>query len=107
MQIILVGAAVINLVVTDEISHVHRAGRPTVFNAVLGLRQEAKAEASLAALEKMLKNIARVRRDGQAHRDRRRGAGAGRHRADGGGQPRPGGRPPVRRRHARDRGGAP
>ena len=38
----------------------------TVFNAVLGLRGEAKAEASLAALEKMLKNIARVRRDGQA-----------------------------------------
>ena len=38
----------------------------TVFNAVLGLRQESKAEASLAALEKMLKDIARVRRDGAA-----------------------------------------
>ena len=38
----------------------------TIFNAVLGLRGEAKAEASLSALEKMLKNIARVRRDGQA-----------------------------------------
>ena len=38
----------------------------TVFNAVLGLRGESKAEASLAALEKMMKNIARVRRDGQA-----------------------------------------
>ena len=33
---------------------------------MLGLRGEAKAEASLSALEKMLKNIARVRRDGQA-----------------------------------------
>ena len=33
---------------------------------MLGLRQESKAEASLAALEKMLKSIARVRRDGQA-----------------------------------------
>ena len=33
---------------------------------MLGLRQEAKAEASLAALEKMLKDIARVRRDGAA-----------------------------------------
>ena len=33
---------------------------------MLGLRQEAKAEASLAALEKMLKDIARVRRDGVA-----------------------------------------
>ena len=30
------------------------------------MRQEAKAESSLAALEKMMKNIARVRRDGQA-----------------------------------------
>ena len=38
----------------------------TVFNAVLGMRQESKAEASLAALEKMMKNIARVRRDGEA-----------------------------------------
>ena len=33
---------------------------------MLGLRQEAKAEASLAALQKMLKDIARVRRDGVA-----------------------------------------
>ena len=32
----------------------------------MGLRQESKAEASLAALEKMMKNIARVRRDGEA-----------------------------------------
>ena len=30
------------------------------------MNQESKAEASLAALEKMMKNIARVRRDGQA-----------------------------------------
>ncbi len=38
----------------------------TVFNAVLGLRGEAKAEASLAALAGTMKSIARVRRDGQA-----------------------------------------
>ena len=38
----------------------------TIFNAVLGLRGESKAEESLAALTKMMKNIARVRRDGQA-----------------------------------------
>ena len=38
----------------------------TVFNAVLGLRQEAKAEASLEALSSTMKNIARVRRDGEA-----------------------------------------
>ncbi len=30
------------------------------------MNQESKAEASLAALEKMLKSTARVRRDGQA-----------------------------------------
>ena len=32
----------------------------------MSLRQESKAEASLATLEKMMKNVARVRRDGQA-----------------------------------------
>jgi magnesium-transporting ATPase (P-type) len=35
-------------------------------NVVGGLRGEAKAEASLSALQQMLKNVARVRRDGQA-----------------------------------------
>src|SRR5499426_1258308 len=38
----------------------------TVFNAIVGLRQEAKAEESVAALAEMMKTIARVRRDGQA-----------------------------------------
>ena len=36
----------------------------TVFNAVLGLRQEGKAEAAVAALQKMMIITARVRRDG-------------------------------------------
>ena len=36
----------------------------TVFNAVLGLRQEGKAEAAVAALQKMMIVTARVRRDG-------------------------------------------
>src|SRR6476469_396506 len=66
MQIILVGAAVVNQIVTGEVGTTIVLVGLTVFNAVLGLRQESKAEASLAALEKMLKNIARVRRDGQA-----------------------------------------
>jgi len=64
MQIILVGAAVVNQVVTGESGTSLVLLGLTVFNAVLGLHQESKAEASLAALEKMLKNIARVRRDG-------------------------------------------
>jgi P-type Ca2+ transporter type 2C len=38
----------------------------TVFNAVVGLRQEAKAEESVKALAQMMKTIARVRRGGQA-----------------------------------------
>src|SRR5512143_2168505 len=66
MQIILLGAAVLSLVVTRDVRTFIMLAVLTVFNAVLGLRGESKAEASLAALEKMMKNIARVRRDGQA-----------------------------------------
>ena len=66
MQVILVGAAIVNQVVTGETGTTIVLVGLTIFNAVLGLRQEAKAQASLAALEKMLKDIARVRRDGAA-----------------------------------------
>jgi Ca2+-transporting ATPase len=66
MQLLLLGAAVINQVFTQEWSTTIMLVVLTVFNAILGLNQESKAEASLAALEKMMKNIARVRRDGQA-----------------------------------------
>src|SRR5512143_3655655 len=66
MQILLLGAAVVNQIVTGEWGTTLVLLVLTVFNAVLGLNQESKAEASLAALEKMMKNIARVRRDGQA-----------------------------------------
>jgi Ca2+-transporting ATPase len=66
MQILLVGVALISLVVTREAGTTLVLLGLTVFNAILGLRGESKAEASLAALEKMMKNIARVRRDGQA-----------------------------------------
>ena len=66
MQIILVGAAVVNQIFTGQWSTTLVLLGLTIFNAVLGLNQESKAEASLAALEKMMKNIARVRRDGQA-----------------------------------------
>jgi Ca2+-transporting ATPase len=38
----------------------------TLMNAVIGLRQEAKAEESVQALSQMMRTIARVRRDGQA-----------------------------------------
>src|SRR3974390_1895857 len=66
MQIILLAAAVISLIFIHQLSTFIVLVGLTVFNAVLGLRQESKAQASLAALEKMMKNIARVRRDGEA-----------------------------------------
>ena len=66
MQILLVGAALLNLVVTREVGTTVVLLGLTVFNAILGLHGESKAEASLAALEKMMKNITRVRRDGVA-----------------------------------------
>ena len=65
MQIILLVAAALSFIFTRDIGTTFVLLGLTVFNAVLGLRQESKAEASLAALEKMMKNIARVRRDGQ------------------------------------------
>jgi Ca2+-transporting ATPase len=66
MQLILLGAAVVNLIFTQDLRTTVMLIILTIFNAVLGLRGESKAEASLAALEKMMKNIARVRRDGEA-----------------------------------------
>src|SRR6266508_119172 len=66
MQIILLAAAVINLVVTGDVGTSVVLAGLTVFNAVIGLRQEAKAEDSVKALAQMMKTVARVRRDGQA-----------------------------------------
>src|SRR5262245_4682271 len=66
MQIILLGAAIVNAIVTDETGTTVLLAGLTVLNAVIGLRQEAKAEESVAALAQMMKTIARVRRDGQA-----------------------------------------
>jgi Ca2+-transporting ATPase len=66
MQILLLAAAVVNQLFTGEWGTTLVLVGLTVFNAVLGLNQESKAEASLAALEKMMKSIARVRRNGEA-----------------------------------------
>ena len=66
MQIILLGAAIVNAIVTDEAGTTILLAGLTVLNAVIGLRQEAKAEESVAALAQMMKTIARVRRGGQA-----------------------------------------
>ncbi|HXV72285.1 MAG TPA: cation-transporting P-type ATPase [Acidimicrobiia bacterium] len=66
MQIILLTAAVVNVLVTGVWSTTIVLVVLTVFNAVLGLRGESKAEASLAALSETMRNVARVRRDGEA-----------------------------------------
>ncbi len=67
MQIILLAAAIINQIFTHAWGTTIVLVGLTVFNAVLGLNQESKAQASLAALQKMLKNVARVRREGKAN----------------------------------------
>ncbi|MGH2826331.1 MAG: cation-translocating P-type ATPase [Actinomycetota bacterium] len=66
MQIILLTAALINLVVTGDVATSVVLAGLTLFNALIGLRQEAKAEESVKALSQMMKTIARVRRDSQA-----------------------------------------
>ncbi|MGO4255823.1 cation-translocating P-type ATPase [Marmoricola sp. RAF53] len=66
MQVILLAAAVVNQIVTGETGTTVVLAGLTVFNAVIGLRQEAKAEESVKALAQMMRTVARVRRDGQA-----------------------------------------
>jgi len=63
MQIILVGAAVVSLVIKEWSTAVLLV-LLTVLNAVVGLRQEGKAESAMNALKSMMKATARVRRDG-------------------------------------------
>jgi Ca2+-transporting ATPase len=66
MQLILLGAAVVNQLATQETGTTVVLAGLTVFNAIIGLRQEAKAEESVKALAQMMKTVARVRRDGRA-----------------------------------------
>src|SRR5256886_15275249 len=65
MQIVLLVAAAINQLVTGDIATTVVLAGLTVFNAIIGLRQEAKAEESVKALAQMMKTVARVRRDGE------------------------------------------
>src|SRR4051794_28641020 len=66
MQVILLGAAVVNQLATQETGTTVVLAGLTIFNAVIGLRQESKAEESVKALAQMMKTVARVRRDGRA-----------------------------------------
>ena len=63
MQMILVGAAIVSLAVKEWSTGVLLV-LITVLNAVVGLRQEGKAESAMNALKAMVKATARVRRDG-------------------------------------------
>src|SRR5512132_1407266 len=65
MQIVLLVAAAINQLVTGDTATTVVLAGLTVFNAIIGLRQEAKAEESVKALAQMMKTVARVRRDGE------------------------------------------
>lgn len=67
MQIVLVIAAVVSLYIA-EYSTFFLLLLLTVFNASLGYRQEEKAAASVAALNRMMKVTATVRRDGTISR---------------------------------------
>jgi Ca2+-transporting ATPase len=63
MQMILLGAAVVSLAIKQWSTGVLLI-LITVLNAVVGLRQEGKAESAMNALKAMVKATARVRRDG-------------------------------------------
>ncbi|MFB7469972.1 cation-translocating P-type ATPase [Kitasatospora sp. NPDC056184] len=63
MQIILVASAVVSLAIKEWTTAVLLLVL-TLFNAVVGLRQEGKAESAMNALKSMMEATARVRRDG-------------------------------------------
>ena len=65
MQVVLLVAGIGSLYPLKEIGTGILLLLLTVFNAVLGLRQEGKAAAAVAALQKMMIIKARVTRDGQ------------------------------------------
>ena len=64
MQLVLLVAGIGSLYPLKEVGTGILLLLLTVFNAVLGLRQEGKAAAAVAALQKMMIITARVRRDG-------------------------------------------
>jgi len=63
MQIVLVAAAVVSLLIEEWTTAILLIAL-TLLNAVVGLRQEGKAESAMNALQSMMKATARVRRDG-------------------------------------------
>ncbi|MEV0990876.1 HAD-IC family P-type ATPase [Streptomyces sp. NPDC049949] len=64
MQIVLLAAAIVSLVIREWTTAILLIVL-TLLNAVIGLRQEGKAESAMNALKSMMKATARVRRDGR------------------------------------------
>ena len=64
MQMILLAAAVVSLAIQQWTTAILLVVL-TVLNAVVGLRQQGKADSAMNALKSMMKATARVRRDGQ------------------------------------------
>jgi P-type Ca2+ transporter type 2C len=65
MQLVLLGAAIISMAALQEFGTGVAIIGLTVLNAILGLNQEGKAAASVAALQKMLVIRAHARRNGE------------------------------------------
>jgi Ca2+-transporting ATPase len=65
MQVVLLVAGIVSLYPLKELETGILLVLLTLFNAVLGLRQEGRAAAAVAALQKMMIVKARVRRDGR------------------------------------------
>ncbi|MFF6998291.1 cation-translocating P-type ATPase [Streptomyces sp. NPDC008313] len=63
MQLVLVAAAAVSLLIQEWTTAVLLLAL-TLLNAVVGLRQEGKAESAMNALKSMMEATARVRRDG-------------------------------------------
>ena len=64
MQLVLLAAGILSLFIPDQVPTAVVLVGLTLLNAAMGLNQEGKAEASVAALQKMMVVNARVRRDG-------------------------------------------
>jgi Ca2+-transporting ATPase len=65
MQLVLLGAAIVSMAALQEFSTGIAIIGLTVLNAILGLNQEGKAAASVAALQKMLVIRAHAKRNGE------------------------------------------
>ena len=65
MQVVLLAAGILSLFLPDQVATGVVLIGLTLFNAAMGLNQEGKANASVAALQKMLIVQAKVRRDGR------------------------------------------